>query len=198
MKPNITFFGEKLKSKVGTSLQHDKAKGVDLFIVVGTSLKVAPISTVLDWFDESIPRVLCNCETVGVRFDLQLLGHCDEIFRYLLKALGWERDLIGAESALLPCSSPQKWKDGAYLFPGAAKNLVDDDVVASGVTEIAPVAHICDACGSKISNGDPRHTCVACFDFDLCGKCATTGGEDAHRSTFESAAEGALHVLRVA
>ena len=41
IKPNITFFGEKLKPKVGRCLEADHDK-VDLLIVMGTSLQAHP------------------------------------------------------------------------------------------------------------------------------------------------------------
>lgn len=44
MKPDITFFGEKLPTKFFDKLTDHDAEKVDLIIVVGTSMKVAPVS----------------------------------------------------------------------------------------------------------------------------------------------------------
>lgn len=44
MKPNITFFGEKLPTRFFDRLTERDAKKVDLIVVIGTSMKVAPVS----------------------------------------------------------------------------------------------------------------------------------------------------------
>ncbi|EAU90220.2 histone deacetylase [Coprinopsis cinerea okayama7 len=63
MKPDITFFGEKLNDSFDRALAEDRDK-VDLLLVIGTSLKVAPVAD-----------ILCNA---------------DEIIVYLADELGWD------------------------------------------------------------------------------------------------------------
>jgi NAD-dependent SIR2 family protein deacetylase len=46
MQPDITFFGEKLTDAFENALNEDRPK-VDLLLVVGTSLKVSPVSEIL-------------------------------------------------------------------------------------------------------------------------------------------------------
>ena len=46
MQPDITFFGEKLDDVFDRSLAEDREK-VDLLLVIGTSLKVAPVADIL-------------------------------------------------------------------------------------------------------------------------------------------------------
>lgn len=46
MKPDIVFFGEKLPPLFDQSLKEDREK-VDLLIVIGSSLKVAPVSDIM-------------------------------------------------------------------------------------------------------------------------------------------------------
>jgi NAD-dependent SIR2 family protein deacetylase len=46
MKPDIVFFGEKLPAVFHQSLKEDREK-VDLLIVIGSSLKVAPVSDIM-------------------------------------------------------------------------------------------------------------------------------------------------------
>ena len=46
MKPDIVFFGEKLPPKFDQSFPRDREK-VDLLIVMGSSLKVAPVSEIM-------------------------------------------------------------------------------------------------------------------------------------------------------
>jgi NAD-dependent histone deacetylase SIR2 len=45
-QPDITFFGEKLDDTFEKSLQEDRDQ-VDLLLVIGTSLKVAPVADIL-------------------------------------------------------------------------------------------------------------------------------------------------------
>lgn len=45
-QPDITFFGEKLADDFENALENDRDK-VDLLIVIGTSLKVSPVSEIL-------------------------------------------------------------------------------------------------------------------------------------------------------
>ena len=44
MKPNITFFGEKLPTRFFDRLTDQDAEKVDLIVIIGTSMKVAPVS----------------------------------------------------------------------------------------------------------------------------------------------------------
>lgn len=46
IQPDITFFGEKLTDDFDDKLLEDREK-VDLLLVIGTSLKVAPVSEIL-------------------------------------------------------------------------------------------------------------------------------------------------------
>lgn len=46
IKPDITFFGQALDSEFDESLYRDR-EDVDLLVIIGTSLKVAPVSEVL-------------------------------------------------------------------------------------------------------------------------------------------------------
>ncbi|TFK39446.1 DHS-like NAD/FAD-binding domain-containing protein [Crucibulum laeve] len=76
MKPDITFFGEKLTDEFDNSLAADRDK-VDLLLVVGTSLKVSPI--------------LINKTPIRhINPDIVLLGNADEIVERLCDELGWE------------------------------------------------------------------------------------------------------------
>ncbi|KAI0917828.1 hypothetical protein AcW1_006863 [Taiwanofungus camphoratus] len=56
MKPDITFFGEKLSDTFDRALLEDRHK-VDLLIVIGTSLKVSPVSEILAHLPHSVPQV---------------------------------------------------------------------------------------------------------------------------------------------
>ncbi|EPE29033.1 DHS-like NAD/FAD-binding protein [Glarea lozoyensis ATCC 20868] len=91
MKPDITFFGEPLPDRFSDRLtNHDKDK-VDLVIVIGTSLKVAPVSEVVPFLPPHIPQMYISREPVShVNFDVDMLGDCDVVVAELCERAGWE------------------------------------------------------------------------------------------------------------
>lgn len=92
MKPDITFFGEALPDTFHERLtKHDKPL-VDLVIVIGTSLKVAPVSEVIDFLD-NVPTIYISREPVKhIYFDIDLLGDCDIVIAELCRRAGWNLD----------------------------------------------------------------------------------------------------------
>lgn len=91
MKPDITFFGEALPDTFHERLtRHDK-DAVDLVIVIGTSLKVAPVSEVVGYLPAHIPQIYISREPVRhVNFDVDMLGDCDVVVAELCRRAGWE------------------------------------------------------------------------------------------------------------
>ncbi|KAG4440904.1 hypothetical protein IFR05_003594 [Cadophora sp. M221] len=91
MKPDITFFGEALPDRFSDRLtNHDKAL-VDLVIVIGTSLKVAPVSEVVPYLPSHIPQMYISRTPVShVNFDIDMLGDCDVVVAELCRRAGWE------------------------------------------------------------------------------------------------------------
>ncbi|WWC68130.1 uncharacterized protein I206_102052 [Kwoniella pini CBS 10737] len=89
IKPDITFFGQALDSEFDECLFKDREE-VDLLIVIGTSLKVAPVSEVLTHIPHSVPQIYINLTPVHhVHPDICLLGDADSIVTYLSDRLGW-------------------------------------------------------------------------------------------------------------
>ncbi|KAK3848203.1 MAG: hypothetical protein J3R72DRAFT_378184 [Linnemannia gamsii] len=90
MKPDITFFREQLTSAFHDYLEEDRDQ-VDLLIVMGTSLKVAPVSSIIDALPAHIPQILINrTPLTHMEFDVQLLGDSDTIVAELCRMAGWE------------------------------------------------------------------------------------------------------------
>ncbi|TCD71785.1 NAD-dependent histone deacetylase sir2 [Steccherinum ochraceum] len=90
IKPDITFFGEKLSDKFDEALADDRPR-VDLLLVIGTSLKVSPVSEILTHLRHSIPQILINKTPVRhVNPDVVLLGNADEVVQHLCRKLGWD------------------------------------------------------------------------------------------------------------
>lgn len=90
MKPDITFFGEPLPDEFSKRLtEHDRER-VDLVIVIGTSLKVAPVSEVVPFLPPNIPQIYISRTPVShVNFDIDLLGDCDVVVAELCRRAGW-------------------------------------------------------------------------------------------------------------
>jgi len=102
VKPDIVFFGESLPVRFGKLLHGDIAY-TDLLIVMGTSLKVAPVSLIPEMVSTRCPRVLINRELVGDFVppgvdgnsrDVFEEGDCDDTVLKLCKLLGWEEELM--------------------------------------------------------------------------------------------------------
>lgn len=97
MKPDITFFGEALPDEFSRRLtEHDRDK-VDLVVVIGTSLKVTPVSEIVSWLPPHIPQLYVSRQAVNhINFDIDLLGDCDVVVAELCRRLGWplEHDMV--------------------------------------------------------------------------------------------------------
>ncbi|KAI1141815.1 putative histone deacetylase SIR2 [Hypoxylon sp. FL0543] len=91
MKPDVTFFGEELPDEFSQRLvKHDRDL-VDLVVVIGTSLKVAPVSEVVPYLPPHIPQIYISRTPVShINFDIDLLGDCDLIVAELCRRAGWD------------------------------------------------------------------------------------------------------------
>ncbi|THH27751.1 hypothetical protein EUX98_g6443 [Antrodiella citrinella] len=89
-QPDITFFGEKLSDEFDKALLDDRPL-VDLLLVIGTSLKVSPVSDILTHLRHSIPQILINKTPIKhANPDVVLLGNADDVVQYLCRKLGWD------------------------------------------------------------------------------------------------------------
>lgn len=94
MKPDITFFGEALPQNFFqrfTSIDaNPEVSSLDLVVVIGTSLSVAPVSEMVNYVPASVPQIYISREPAKDRgFDVQLLGECDVICWELARRVGW-------------------------------------------------------------------------------------------------------------
>lgn len=91
MKPDITFFGEQLPDAFSRRLTEHDCHKVDLVIVIGTSLKVAPVSEVVPFLPSHIPQIYISRQPVShVNFDIDLLGDCDVVVTELCRRARWD------------------------------------------------------------------------------------------------------------
>ncbi|RMX65620.1 hypothetical protein KXD40_005484 [Peronospora effusa] len=91
VKPDIVFFGESLPRRFHDSIKSDEGEA-DLVLVMGSSLKVNPVRSIVGRFKKTTPMILINREPVGRphKFDVELLGYSDEIVQELCRLLEWD------------------------------------------------------------------------------------------------------------
>ena len=78
MKPAITFFGENLSDNFSRRFLDEDVKSVDLVLVIGTSLKVAPVNEIPNHLPPTVPLIFISREpTRHVECDVQLIGNCE-------------------------------------------------------------------------------------------------------------------------
>ncbi|KAF9987760.1 NAD-dependent histone deacetylase sir2 [Mortierella antarctica] len=136
MKPDIVFFNERLPTLFEEYLEEDRNK-VDLLIVIGSSLKVAPVGDVMHQLPRHVPQILINrTPIIHSEFDVQLLGNCDVIVAELCRMVGWElkHEMLPGGTSYLPDMASNTNDDGSgeggrapwtlvepntYLFEGA-------------------------------------------------------------------------------
>ncbi|MCJ1223623.1 NAD-dependent histone deacetylase sir2 [Toensbergia leucococca] len=101
MKPDITFFGEGLPATFHSRLTAHDHGLVDLVIVIGTSLKVAPVSEIPGFLPAHVPQLYISRTTCShIDFDIDLLGDCDTVVAELCNRAGWDlqHEMLGPAS----------------------------------------------------------------------------------------------------
>jgi len=114
MKPDITFFGENLPTRFYIQKEKDFNE-CDLLLVMGTSLKVAPFSTLVNFVKPEVSTVLFNLynsfDSAPVSYDSKtfdrrlVLAPCDEACWELACLLGWEEELMDMYLSCVPETS---------------------------------------------------------------------------------------------
>lgn len=109
VKPAVVAFGESLPDEFANNLDED-TENVDLLIVMGTSLKVAPANSIVGLVPDTAMRLVVNREAVGQELGLDFYyqqrdflatGGIENVLLELMRHMGWLEDL---ESLLLPSS----------------------------------------------------------------------------------------------
>lgn len=106
-QPDITFFGEKLSDEFDRSLLADRQE-IDLLIVIGTSLKVSPVSDIIAHLPHSVPQILINKTPVKhINPDIIMLGNADDIVLHLCRKLGWDLPAYIGNGTSLAVPNPE-------------------------------------------------------------------------------------------
>lgn len=136
VKPDIVFFGEQLPNSFFRIRNRVVPEKADLVIIMGTSLSVAPFSTLPQFASEGVPRVLFNLEPVGDigsrPDDVIVLGDCDSGVRRLADALGWRDEL---EALWVEVGGNVKEKEAETLRE-QRKNMSKDEVLEAEIQEL--------------------------------------------------------------
>jgi len=115
VKPAIVLFRENLPMTFFENVPRD-ILDVDLLIVIGTSLRVAPANSLVWRVPKTAMRLLVNREPVGwhlgmnfgpdTKRDYHAQGNCDDVLLDLMSRLGWLSDLEPlVNNQMLPLAS---------------------------------------------------------------------------------------------
>ncbi|KAI0369131.1 SIR2-domain-containing protein [Pilatotrama ljubarskyi] len=115
-QPDITFFGEKLDDVFERSLKEDRHQ-VDLLMIIGTSLKVSPVSDTISHLPHSVPQILINKTPIKhINPDVVLLGNADDIVLHLCRKLGWDLPEVPMPNRTLDAPRPNLKKRPSAEF----------------------------------------------------------------------------------
>lgn len=124
IKPDIVFFGEPLPKTFDDHLEVDCTE-VDLLLVIGSSMKVHPVSSIPDLIPPHVPQILINRESLDHNFDIELLGDCDIILAELQRLLGRSFDDAQLQERFAHLTNGQNSVSSTFIepiyhvFPGA-------------------------------------------------------------------------------
>ncbi|KAI0675683.1 DHS-like NAD/FAD-binding domain-containing protein [Trametes maxima] len=128
MKPDITFFGEKLDDVFERSLMEDRLQ-VDLLIIIGTSLKVSPVSETISHLPHSVPQILINKTPIRhINPDIVLLGNADDIVLHLCRKLSWDLPEVPVPNRTLDAPKPNLRKRPSAEFEREPKRVANSHV----------------------------------------------------------------------
>lgn len=130
MKPDITFFGEALPDEFSSRLvDHDRDK-TDLVVVIGTSLKVAPVSELVPFLYPHIPQIYISRTPVNHHnFDIDLLGDCDVVVAELCRRAGWDlKHEMVPEDQVVDVVTESGWKSRHIFSERRPAGNVDNHV----------------------------------------------------------------------
>ncbi|KAH6842872.1 SIR2-like protein [Chaetomium sp. MPI-CAGE-AT-0009] len=154
MKPDITFFGEPLPDEFSRRLTEHDRDLVDLVIVIGTSLKVAPVSEVVPFLPAHVPQIYISRTPVShVNFDIDLLGDCDVVVAELCRRAGWTLDHeMVPDGQVVETTLAEGWSSRhvfTQVVPAPAVAAADGEEAGEGKAEAKAGTKVRAAAGSK-------------------------------------------------
>lgn len=142
MKPDITFFGEALPDEFSSRLvDHDRDK-TDLVVVIGTSLKVAPVSELVPFLYPHIPQIYISRTPVNHHnFDIDLLGDCDVVVAELCRRAGWDlsHEMV-PEDQIVDVVTESGWKSRHIFSERRPAGSNDNHIVSPATAAVTATA----------------------------------------------------------
>lgn len=114
VKPNIYFKGEPNNKELMRTMNSVCTGNVDLVIVIGSSLSVAPFNSILTFVPRNCPKVLINL----TNNDMQGFDFCDQEMNPERLFLEGKCDDV-VQKIIDDC----EWQDGVEIVIDQAKNL---------------------------------------------------------------------------
>lgn len=173
-----------------------REEGPDLLLVIGSSMQVAPVSSIPSFLPKSVTRVLINREVLKgkIEFSARMLGDCDAVCAAAMQGLGWEmpkdpwarmddttataaRSKEGEVAAAVATAAPVGKRVAYILCPtfmfrnGVVPSMESNGRAAGEAAAVPVVQYTCDVCATPIKAKAPVFTCAVCFAFDLCAAC---------------------------
>jgi NAD-dependent SIR2 family protein deacetylase len=185
LKPDMTFFGEHISFSYAPRLEVDKTS-VDLLVIIGTSLQVAPVNDMLLAVPPTVPQIWISkdrCQRQGVKVDIELLGECDVIIEEIARRAGWTAALeerLGPKQSPAPLKSASCKEEKSQVQPRQAKianernvgkklqirpksiDMSDKKIVIPGGTLNRPKDEALDKCDppTKLKSETDDHKCI--------------------------------------
>lgn len=160
MKPDITFFGEALPDEFSRRLVDQDRFKTDLVVVIGTSLKVAPVSELVPFLHPHIPQIYISRTPVAHHnFDVDLLGDCDVVVAELCRRAGWDlrHEMIPDDQTIEVRREPGWASRHVFTARRSGEDAVDENgaVAASRRVEANPDASAVEAPDHDDANSKP-------------------------------------------
>ncbi|KAJ6633858.1 NAD-dependent histone deacetylase sirtuin-1 [Pseudolycoriella hygida] len=146
LKPDIVFFGESLPESFHPAINADRQL-CDCLLVIGSSLKVRPVSLIPEFLKADVPQILINRERVGnYIFDVELLGDADIIVNQICRMIGGDWTEI--------CEQPELSLSATLEF-----NPETTETVNLPLTRTVPVAKNKCESNSKYTSSNSPSSC---------------------------------------
>ncbi|KAL4862699.1 hypothetical protein BDV12DRAFT_190209 [Aspergillus spectabilis] len=135
MKPDITFFGEDLPDEFGHRLLHHDRDKVDLVIVIGTSLKVAPVAEVPGVLPSHVPQIYISRTNEARRMEYIIrFAQAHETFRQPeIQALA---DLHNIDVEIISYDETSPYCLVKLPNEEAARTLISRSILAKDIFEL--------------------------------------------------------------
>jgi hypothetical protein len=162
VKPDIVFFGEQLPEEFHRNIKQD-VNEADCVIVIGSSLKVAPVSEILQAVSDHVPQIIINRELLSHlkhHFDVHLLGNADSIVIELCRRLNWKLDHPAVPSTPEPLHFKHH-ETNVYVFEGG---VVEE---FSWSDEGSDISFGCDDGNEDEESGNSSDEANTCHDSEL-------------------------------